>query len=327
VRFWSRPASPLTEWIYERGIGEARAALIDGDRILEALIEPDDVGLRVGDVARGRLADAIIKGSNARVIFDDGTEALLDGVPTGVSEGRSLFVRIVREAIPERGRPKLAKAVAEPDATAPIVGPDLLKRLEETPHLVRHLQSHQPDDLEAAGWSELLEEAIWGEIAFPGGALRMSVTPAMTLFDVDGSLPAAQLAIVGARAVSRAIVRHGVGGSIGVDFPTLPDRAARKAVDAIIDQELLQPFERTGMNGFGFMQIIRRRTGASLPERLRADPAKTELLAALRRAERDPPGDGIVRLGARALALIETRANWQAELARRLGRPMSFQTL
>jgi ribonuclease G len=317
----------LTEWIYERGIGEARAALIDQNRILEALIEPDDAGLRVGDVARGRLAGAVIKGSSARVILDDGAEALLDGVPPGISEGRSLFVRIVREAIPEPGRAKVAKAVAEPDATAPIAGPDLLKRLEETRHRVRHLQSHQPDDLEAAGWSELLDEAMCGEIAFPGGALRMSVTPAMTLFDVDGSLPAAQLAIAGAKAVNGAILRHGISGSIGIDFPTLPDRTARKAVDATIDQELPQPFERTGMNGFGFMQIIRRRTGASLPERLRADPAKSQLLAALRRAERDPPSDGIVRLGARALALVETRSDWQVELARRLGRPMSFQTL
>jgi ribonuclease G len=315
----------LTEWIYERGIGEARAALLDGNRILEAQIERDDAGLKLDDVVRGRLAETIIKGISARVLLDDGAEALLEGVPSGMSEGRSLFVRIVREAIPEAGRAKLAKAIAEPEADFPIVGPDLLKRLEQTSYPVRHLQSHQPDDLEAAGWSELFEEAICGEIAFPGGALRMSVTPAMTLFDVDGSLPSDQLALAGAKAVSRAIVRHSIGGSIGIDFPTVKDRTARKAVDAMIDQELPQPFERTGMNGFGFIQIIRRRTRASLPERLRADAAKTELLAALRRAERDPPSDNTVRLGARALILIETRTDWQTELARRVGRPISFQ--
>ena len=38
----------LPEWLYEAGIGEARAALVEDDRIVEAAIEPDDDGLRVG---------------------------------------------------------------------------------------------------------------------------------------------------------------------------------------------------------------------------------------------------------------------------------------
>ena len=66
------------------------------------------------------------------------------------------------------------------------------------------------DRFEEAGWSELLEEAATGEIAFDGGALRMSLTPAMTLFDVDGSLPPAALAEAGAAAAARAIRRFGI---------------------------------------------------------------------------------------------------------------------
>ena len=78
------------------------------------------------------------------------------------------------------------------------------------------------DPFEEAGWSELLEEAASGEIAFEGGALRMSLTPAMTLFDVDGGLPPAALAEAGAAAAARAIRRFGIAGSIGIDLPTLP---------------------------------------------------------------------------------------------------------
>ncbi|MEX7252847.1 hypothetical protein AB2D16_32835, partial [Pseudomonas aeruginosa] len=81
-------------------------------------------------------------------------------------------------------------------------------------------RSHETDALEAAGWSELLDEAASGEIVFPLGALRLSPTPAMTLFDVDGAPPLDTLAVAAAHAVARAIRRHGIGGSIGIDFPT-----------------------------------------------------------------------------------------------------------
>jgi hypothetical protein len=52
----------------------------------------------------------------------------------------------------------------------------------------------------------------------------------MTLFDVDGS-PARAAGDRGrARAVVGAILRHGIGGSIGIDFPTLEGKAPRQAV-------------------------------------------------------------------------------------------------
>jgi hypothetical protein len=138
---------------------------------------------------------------------------------------------------------------------------------------------------EQAGWSELLEEAATGEIAFAGGALRMSLTPAMALFDVDGSLAPPALALAGAQAAARAILRFGLGGSIGIDLPTLP-RDIRQQAAAAVDAILPQPFERTAVNGFGFLQIVRRRGRPSLPEILAADPTGAAARALLRRAER-----------------------------------------
>ena len=55
------PACRLPEWLYEAGIGEARAALIEGDRILEARIEHDDAGARVGMVTTARLIEITTK--------------------------------------------------------------------------------------------------------------------------------------------------------------------------------------------------------------------------------------------------------------------------
>ena len=306
----------MAEWLYEAGIGERRAALVADGRIVEAAIERDDASLRVGTVAPAR------RTAPDRVTFADGTEAQLAVPAPGVSEGAALAVRIVREAIPEPGRAKLARAVPSDDPTAP--GPDLLARLAASDHPVRHLLAHQPDALEAAGWSELLDEAATGEIVFPRGALRMTPTPAMTLFDVDGAAPLPPLALAAATEVARAIRRHGIGGSIGIDFPTLAGKAERRAVAEAIDAAMTwrgaSAFERTAMNGFGFLQIVRPRPRASLPELLRADPVAAAARAALRRLEREPPGPPRAhRLPPRVLAHLLGHPTWLGELARRTG--------
>lgn len=299
----------MAEWLYEAGIGESRAALVEDGVIIEAAIELDDGSPKVGTVARARLVDRV----TGRVRLDTGEEALL-GSGAGVTEGAVLSVRVTRESIAEHGRSKLARVIATDEP--PTTGPDLRARLPGAP--VRQLLAHGPDLLEAAGWSEVLEEAMTGAIAFPGGALWMTPTPAMTLFDVDGGAPLEPLAVRAATAVAHAIRRHGIGGSIGIDFPTLRGKAARQAVGAAFDAALPPPFERTTVNGFGFLQIIRPRSRASLPELLRADPLGAAARATLRRLEREPPGSPRRhRLPAGVLARIGPE--WRAELTRRTG--------
>ena len=313
----------MVEWLYEAGIGEARAALVDGGTIVKARIALDG-GLVVGTVAEARLVEALA-GAQGRVTLLDGSgEALLAAVPKGLSVGRTLLVTIVREAIPEPGRAKLAKAVVAADGAGPAQGPDLLERISESGQPVRQCRAHEADVLEAAGWSEVLDEAVTGEIAFPGGVLRMSPTPAMTLFDVDGSGALEALAVAAATAVGQAIIRHGIGGSIGVDFPSVQGKAARQAVAAAIDAALAPalagPFERTALNGFGFLQLVRPRPRASLPELLRADPVGAAARAALRQIERSPPGASRRHVLPHAVkARIIARPDWRDAIARRTG--------
>ena len=320
MRCSAPPASPLPEWLYEAGIGESRAALIDdattdGRNIVEAAIELP-TPLRLGTVARAKLVELTAGGMGRLDIA--GTEAVIPRIPHGVTKGASLTVEIVREAIPESGRPKPARAVASDAALQD--GPDLLARLHATGLPVRILRAHEPDALEDAGWSELLEEATSGAIVFPLGALRMSPTPAMTLFDVDGPPPLEPLAIAAARAVGATIRRMGIGGSIGIDFPTLANKSARQAVADAIDAALPQPFERTAVNGFGFLQIVRPRPRASLPELLRADPAAAIARALLRRLEREPPGSPLHhRVSPAVHARLMAHPDWLAELARHTG--------
>ncbi|MGY4398670.1 ribonuclease G [Sphingomonas sp. UYAg733] len=315
----------MAEWLYEAGIGESRAILIDGDRIVRARIEPDRIGPLVGTVSGARLTEIIVKGHEGRVMLDSGEEAMCVHLPPGITQGAKLTVTVVREAIPEAGRAKLARCI--PSDAAPAPGPDLLARISASGHPVRQCRAHEPDHFEAAGWSEVLEEATSGEIVFAGGALRLSPTPAMTLFDVDGSGPLEPLAIAAAAAIGAAIVRHAITGSIGIDFPTLSGKEARQEVAAAIDAALPLPFERTAMNGFGFLQIVRPRHRASLPERLHIDPAGAEARALLRMIERIPPPAPRHHIVSRRVAdLIAMRSDWREELARRTGVAPIFET-
>lgn len=309
----------MAEWLYEAGIGEDRAALVENGAIIAARIAPHDVAPRLGAVLTARLIE---KGRLPRVALDRGGEAVLAHLPPGITLGAAFDVEIVREAIPEARRPKLPKAI--PSDATPSPGPDLRAEITATGISVSQMLSHQPDALEAAGWSELLEEAATGEIAFPGGALRMAVTPAMTLFDVDGDDDPAKLAIAAAGAVAHAIERMDIGGSIGVDFPTLANKAERNAVAEALDIALPQPFERTAVNGYGFLQIIRPRRRASLPELLAADPAGAEARALLRRIERTPP-PGVAVERVRPAILAALKPEWIAELHRRSGTPTHFE--
>jgi hypothetical protein len=308
----------LADWLFEEGVGENRAALVEGDEIVEAAIELPG-GLRAGAVLPGRLTAILVPGRRGIVATEAG-EAVIEPLPAALTEGQAIRVEIVREAIPERGRPKQARCRWSEEE--PRLGPTLAERIG--PASV--ISATGPDRLERAGWSELLEQAASGEISFPGGALRMDLTAAMTLFDVDGGLPPAELAIAGAAAAARAIRRMDIGGSIGLDLPTLASKAERQAAAEAVDAILPQPFERTAVNGFGFLQIVRRRVRPSLPELLQCDPAGAAARALLRLAERTPGvGQRTIAAAPAVIAVLESNRQWIEAVERRIGAPLALQ--
>jgi Ribonuclease G/E len=151
-------------------------------------------------------------------------------------------------------------------------------------------------------------------------ALRIFPTPAMTLIDVDGSLPPAQLGPKGAKLAAQAIRRMGITGSVGIDLPTMNNKDERLVAAAQIDKYLAQPFERTAVNGFGFVQIIRKRERPSLIELLRADPVRTASMAALRTAERHDGAGAMTLTVATSVARdILGHPDWVKQLERRRG--------
>lgn len=293
----------MPEWLIERGIGEIRTALVDDGSIVEARIRRD------GIVAAGTILPARLIRSAARnaVAAADGREYLVPKGAPGATEGANIVIEVTREDLggAEPWKRPLARVSGEALRAAPALNG-------------RNLAFPAPQDaLEAAGWSDLIDEARSGIIAFSGGELRVSPTPAMTLIDIDGGLSPIELAIAGATAAAAAIRRHDIGGSIGIDLPTVAGKAARQTIAEAIDAVLPQPFERTAVNGFGFVQIVRPRPRASLFE-LAAERAAFEARALLRHAARETGAITLVAHPA-VIAAIELHLGWAEALSRQVG--------
>ena len=295
----------MPEWLIERGIGETRCALVEGGEIVEARIEVEGA-THAGSVIAAWLVTA--RARNAIAKDDVGVEYLLPRGADGATEGATLTIEVMREAIPgaQPWKRPLARLTDAPAAEAS----SLSGRELTIPALV--------DQLGALGWNDLFEQARSGIVAFAGGELRMSPTPAMTLIDVDGHLPADELAVRGAAEAAKAIRRLDIGGSIGIDLPTVGRKAVRQAAADAIDSILPQPFERTAVNGFGFVQIVRPRRRASLVE-LAQDRAAFEARALVRRAGFEQPGPARLVAHPAVAAVLEAYPDWLERLSRQVG--------
>ncbi|ANU07436.1 ribonuclease [Paraurantiacibacter namhicola] len=307
----------MAEWLVEEGIGEHRAALFDGDEILAARLQWP------GSLAAGQVEDALLlsrQSGSARgtLRFASGEEALVSSLPRDASEGSQLRAEILRPAMAERGRHKLAQA--RPTDAPPRLAPSLLESL-----LAEGQQARIVQRFPGREWEELWGEAWSGEIAFAGGSLAFFDTPAMTLVDVDGDLLPAQLAMAAVPPLARAIRRFDLGGSIGVDFPTLEQKAQRREVDAALGRALEGwPHERTAMNGFGFVQLVARKQRAGLMARIAHSRPSAAARFLLRQAE-GLQGAGAVQLSCHPAVKSRLKPEWLEELARRTGREVRIE--
>jgi len=313
----------MPEAFIDHGIGETRAIVIENGVIAEAHVERDDGALRAGDAWAARLVRILVPGQRG-IVEAGGIEALLEPLPAGLTEGGLVRVEVVREAIPEAGRPRLAKVRSAPGTLRGpgriAHGPALNERLAAAGHVVHDITHDPRNRLEALGWGEVADSAATGHVGFAGGLLTISPTPAMTVIDVDGAGDLRVLAEAAAVASAAAIRRLGIAGSIGIDFPTLGDKAARTRLGELLDAHLPPPCERTAVNGFGFVQIVRPRLRASLVELYHHAPVAAAALALLRAGLR-AAGPGVRELAAAPAVVdwLSARPALVAELERRTG--------
>lgn len=241
----------MADWLVEEGIAEHRAVRIAGDRIVEARVEWPG-RLAAGWVVETRLASRSTGSTRGTALAESGEEVLVDRLPKDAREGAPLRIAIARAALEGPGRFK--RAQGRP-SDAPPGQPPLAERLGAS--LVRRFP--------AGDWDDLVDEALAGEVNFPAGALLFAPTPAMTTVDIDGSRPARALALAAIPELAGALRRFDLGGAVAVDFPTLQDKADRRAVDEALGAKLGDwPHERTAMNGFGLIQLVARLERPSL---------------------------------------------------------------
>lgn len=314
----------MAEWLYEDGIGEERAMLIESGKAIEVRIEPQS-GIKAGLIAEVQMTKQLVAGKRAIVKLADQSEMLLSPVPSGLTEGAWLIVEVTRAAIDEKTRFKLPLCKAVPDKL-PIPAPTLRERIDSGDIPVRLCHAHEPDYFAQSGWHEVVEEARSGTVYFAQGTLLIAITPAMTLIDIDGDAPPLALSLGAANAAAQAIRRLDLQGSIGIDFPNLRDKADRQAVANAFDDAMSGPFERTALNGFGFLQLIRRRTGPSVPEIMQKQPMRGFALELLRLGER-AGGSGKMTLVAHPAIIgnLEGKLVWMEQLSKRTGRAVSLR--
>jgi hypothetical protein len=299
------------EWLIERGVGETRAVLVDDGLLVEARVEVEG-SIPAGSVIMARLVNIGVNARNAIAVAQGGTEYLLPRGALGLAQGATLTIEVTREALP--GREPWKRPLARTTDKPPGLVAPLAERLGG-----RTLVFPGPnDELGEAGWNDLIDQARSGVATFAGGEIRISPTPAMTLIDVDGYLAPDELAILGAAEAARAIRRLDVGGSIGIDLPTPRNKALRQAAAEAIDAVLPKPFERTAVNGFGFIQVVRPRCRPSLLE-LAQDRATFEARALLRKATQEGPGPKRLVAHPAVVAALEDRPEWLHSMARQVG--------
>jgi len=293
--------------------GEIRAAIVDRFRLAEMHIVRDGDGLAAGARVEARL----VRRMGGRGIVDlGGEDAIIEPWPQGLSEGAATVVELVRAAWREPGRDRLAKV--RPTSLAPWPAPGLAAALAARGHV---LQKGWPGEV-ADQWDAAFEAAELGRVMIDGGSLNFTPTPAFIAVDVDGAGLA--LTTPALTALARTIRLWGLGGSIVIDLPPSGDKSIRATAAEAFDQSMTGlSFERTAINGFGLMQVVRPRPGPSILERAQLERAATAAIALLESARRNGPA-GPQRLVARpeVARWIEARPHLLTALSRAVGGPV-----
>ena len=276
-------------------------------------------------------------------------QAILDPAPADCKAGRLVSVTMSRSAIPEPGRwkPAKVKLAAEPAATqaepcwhfsnepwalflhrlsphiSAIVCADASMAVDVAREMGSaappvHVDSRRIDD---ADFDTLIETATTGQVTLEQGVqLSIERTRAMTMIDVDGFGDPAALNMIAARHIPALLRMFDIGGPVAIDFIATANRNDRIAIADAFDETAtgLGQHERTAVNGFGLMQVVRPRTGPSIPELLCATTpgrlsTESRAIALLRAAGRSQ-GIGPRRLVAPP-AIIDLIRQWPWETA------------
>lgn len=281
----------MREIAFDTAPGETRAIIFENEKPAELHIWRSH-HRPIGGVYDARISARAPAHDYARL--NNGDEIILPKA-LGQHEGTIHRVKIVRQQICEPGKLKLAVAAPSDDALtdhnqlAALWQEALAARCNRTIDLPADFDDHF--DIALAGRSELGGATIWFER-----------TKAGLIFDVDGIGDALAHNRVAAAEIARLLRLFQIGGAAMIDFISMENKGCRLAVADAFDSasaDDLRRFERTSINGYGLMQVIRPKPGPSIVDTLfgtrRVSLSDETLLLALLRAASRTRGAGVRR--------------------------------
>lgn len=272
----------MTELWIDTAPGERRAALIENGNIVEVHIQRD-LHIALGEQGSGRIDRKTPSG--AYVVTDHHDEVLVRR-SSPKPEGARVGFEITREAICEPGRVKPPEAKLLDDVSAANSDREQLwetglKCFGDLPR--RNADISAAFDIALAGASQVGDTTI-----------SFQRTKAGLVFDVDGIGDPMTINLAAAKEIARLLRLYQVGGMTMIDFIAVDSKDHRQAIAAAFDEAAAadsRPFERSAVNGFGLMQIVRARPRPSMLDqlfgtRIAALSDETQALWLLREAAR-----------------------------------------
>jgi ribonuclease G len=312
----------MREIAFETSPGEIRAVMFEAGTPVELH------SFREGSAALGTVADAriISKSAGQTVLRLASDEDIILPATPAEAEGAGIRVEIIREGLSEPGYFKRAVA-----------------RRSDAPLRVIDAATWR-GSLRARAEREIAPDVGFDDhfaIAFEGCAQRGAAriwferTKAGLVFDIDGSGAPAAINRDAAQEIARLLRLFQIGGAAIIDFVGMDCKAARLEIADVFDVvSAADPrrFERTAINGYGLMQVIRPKTGPSLLDRLfgrrRVSPSDETLALMLLRDASRAVGAGPRRcVTTPALAALLGQPHWQglvSEAERLAGAPLDI---
>ena len=248
----------LTDIWRDDAPGERRAAFVENGNIVEIHIQRDALWA-LGECGAGRIDRKTPSG--AYVIADDNSELLLRS-KMGAPEGARIMFEVTREAIAEPGRNKPPEIILREGVCDPLMGKDALWEAR--------VASLEPSAINAS-IAEGFDVAIAGQSQRGDVTISFQRTKAGLVFDIDGIGDAFAINMVAATEIARLLRLYQVGAMVIIDFVSMESKAQRTQIAEAFDAASLadlRPFERTAINGYGMMQVVRARPRPSVLDQL-----------------------------------------------------------
>ena len=238
--------------------GERRAARVEKGNIVEIHIQRDALWA-LGETGTGRIDRKTPSG--AYVVTDYGHELLLRSKISD-PEGTRVTFEVTREAIAEPGRIKPTEILLRDSGALPSLPKDALWDARLTSFA-------QP--VISASIADGFDIALSGQSKLGSVIISFQRTKAGLAFDVDGIGSAFDINQVAAAEIARLLRLYQVGAMVMIDFVSMEPKAQRTQIAEIFDaasRSDARPFERTAINGYGFMQVVRARPRPSVLDHL-----------------------------------------------------------